>query len=103
MDVKKTSLDILRDLYGSSRRLNLYPLGHPMTQDTLKKPLETLNSVFAFKHSFTIELLREMVLTEGIFIEDTIYVSGLALAMKKHRLSNMVFYKLPLRQIRKHS
>ncbi len=91
MDIKKLSLEILRDLYGSSRRLAMYPLGHPVTQDTLKKPLEMLNKVFAFKHSFTLELFRDLLLAEGICIDDTIYVSGLALDLKKHKLANIVF------------
>jgi len=89
LDIKKLSLDILRDLYGSSRRLTMYPLGHPVTQDTLKKPLESINKIFSFKHSFTIELFKEKLLAEGICLEDTIYVSGLALDMKKHKLANI--------------
>jgi len=92
VDVKKLSLDILRDLYGGSRRLALYPLGHPVTQETLKRPLESINIVFSFKHSFTIELFKSMLLAEGICLEDTIYVSGIALDMKKHKLSNIGFY-----------
>jgi HEAT repeat protein len=91
MDVKSLSLDILRDLYGSSRRLAMYPLGHPVTQETLKKPLNALNEIFSFKHSFIIELFKDSLLAEGILLEDTIYVSGLALDMKKHNLSNIGF------------
>lgn len=92
MDVKILTLDILRDLYGSSRRLAMYPLGHPVTQETLKKPMNVLNKVFSFKHSVIIELFKDSLLAEGILLEDTIYVSGLALDMKKHNLSNIVFY-----------
>jgi HEAT repeat protein len=92
VDVKSLNLDILRDLYGSSRRLAMYPLGHPVTQDTLKKPMSALNEIFSFKHSFIIELFKDSILAEGILLEDTISVSGLALDMKKHNLSNIGFY-----------
>jgi HEAT repeat protein len=92
VDVRKLGLDILRDLYGSSRRLSMYPLGHPVTQETMKKPLESLNRFFEFKHSFVIELTQNGLMAEGIFLEDTIYVSGLALDMRKHKLSNVIFY-----------
>ncbi len=91
-DIKQISLNILRDLYGGSRRLAMYPLGHPTTQKTLKKPLSTLNEIFAFKHSFTIDLFKERILSEGILLEDTVFVSGLALEMKKHKLSSITFY-----------
>lgn len=91
VNIKNLSLDILRDLYGGSRRLSMYPLGHPTTQDTLKKPLSALNKIFAFKHSFAIELFKSNLLAEGILIEDTIYASGLAMDMKKHNISNIVF------------
>lgn len=91
MDVKNLSFDILRDLYGSSRRLAMYPLGHPVTQETLKRPLNALNEIFSFKHSFIIELFKDSLLAEGILLDDTIYVSGLALDMKKHNLVNIGF------------
>lgn len=91
MDVKNATLDILRDLYGSSRRLTMYPLGHPVTEETLKKPVHALNRIFSSKHSVIIELFRDSLLAEGILLEDTIYVSGLALDMKKHNLSNIAF------------
>jgi hypothetical protein len=81
-DIKQLSLDILRDIYGSSRRLALYPLGHPITQETLKKPLSMLNDIFTFKHSFTIDLFKQRVLGEGVLLDDTVYVSGIALEMK---------------------
>ncbi len=89
MDIKAQSLEILRHLYGSSRRLSMYPLGHPVTQETLKKPLDALNVIFSFKHSFTIELYKERLLVEGILLDDSVYVSGLAMDMKKHNLSNI--------------
>jgi hypothetical protein len=90
-DIKQTSLDILRDIYGSSRRLALYPLGHPITQETLKKPLGTLNEIFIYKHSFTVDLFKDRVLGEGVLLDDTVYVSGIALEMKKHKLSRITF------------
>jgi HEAT repeat protein len=90
-DIKQLSLDILRDIYGSSRRLAMYPLGHPITQETLKKPLSTLNYIFTFKHSFTIDLFKQRVLGEGVLLDDTVYVSGIALEMKKHKLSTITF------------
>ncbi len=88
-DVKLICTDILRDLYGSSRRLAIYPLGHPVTQETLKKPLATLNGIFSFKHSFTVDLFKERVFGEGIVLDDTIFVSGMALEMKRHKLSTI--------------
>jgi len=91
-DIRQLSLDILRDIFGSSRRLAIYPLGHPITQETLRKPLGGLNEIFAFKHSFTIELFRNRVLAEGILLDDTVFVSGFAMEMKKHKLSNILFY-----------
>jgi HEAT repeat protein len=91
VDIRNLSLEILRDLYGSSRRLSMYPLGHPITQESLKKPLSVLNKIFAFKHSFAVELFKSNLLAEGILIEDTIYASGLALDMKKHNINNIVF------------
>jgi hypothetical protein len=90
-DIKHLSLDILRDIYGSSRRLALYPLGHPITQDTLKKPLGSLNEIFTFKHSFTVDLFKEKVLGEGVLLDDTVFVSGIALEMKKHKLARITF------------
>ncbi len=92
MDIKKLSHEILRDLYGGSRRLSMYPLGHPITQETLKKPLDLLNQIYLFKHSFNIEFFKDRLLAEGILLDDTVYVSGLALDMKKHKLSNIALY-----------
>ncbi|UCE66885.1 MAG: HEAT repeat domain-containing protein [Candidatus Zixiibacteriota bacterium] len=92
MDIKKLCHEILRDLYGGSRRLSMYPLGHPITQETLKKPLELLNRIYSFKHSFNIEFFKDRLLAEGILLDDTVYVSGLALDMKKHKLSNITLY-----------
>jgi HEAT repeat protein len=92
VDIKKISQDILRDLYGASRRLSMYPLGHPITQETLRKPLEFLNHIFLIKHSFNIEYHKERLVAEGILLDDTVYVSGLALDMEKHKLSNMAIY-----------
>jgi len=90
-DIKQLCLDILRDTYASSRRLAMYPLGHPTTQETLKKPLSDLNEIFVFKHSFVIELFRGRLLAEGILLEDSVFVSGMALEMKKHKLTNIIF------------
>jgi len=92
MDIRKLSHGILRDLYGGSRRLSMYPLGHPITQETLKKPFELLNQIYFFKHSFNIEFFKDRLLAEGILLDDTVYVSGLALDMKKHKLSNISLY-----------
>lgn len=89
MDIRKLSHNILRDLYGGSRRLSMYPLGHPITQETLKKPMELLNEVFSFKNSFNIEFYKGRLLAEGVLLDDTVYVSGLALDMKKHKLNNI--------------
>ena len=92
MDIKKISSDILRDLYGASRRLSMYPLGHPITQETLKKPLELLNHIFLLKHSFNIECHKDRLIAEGILLDDTVYVSGIVLDMKKHKLSNLAIF-----------
>jgi HEAT repeat protein len=78
-------------MYGSSRRLAMYPLGHPTTQEALKKPLNALNEIFSFKHSFVIEFFRGRLLAEGILLDDSVYDSGMALELKKHKLSNVVF------------
>jgi HEAT repeat protein len=79
-------------MYACSRRLALYPLGHPTTQETLKKPLNSLNEIFAFKLSFVVELFRDRLVGEGILLDDTIIVSAIALEMKKHKLTNVVFH-----------
>ncbi|UCC80490.1 MAG: HEAT repeat domain-containing protein [Candidatus Zixiibacteriota bacterium] len=92
MDIKKLGLEILRELYGGSRRLSMYPLGHPITQETLKKPLALLNQIYSFKHSFNIEFFKDRLLAEGILLDDTVYVAGLALDMKKHKLSSISLY-----------
>lgn len=92
MDIKKLGLEILRELYGGSRRLSMYPLGHPITQETLKKPLALLNQIYSFKHSFNIEFFKDRLLAEGILLDDTVYVSGLALDMKKHKLSSISLF-----------
>jgi len=89
MDIRKLSHNILRDLYGGSRRLSMYPLGHPITQETLNKPLELLSEVFSFKNSFNTEFFKDRLLAEGILLDDTVYVSGLALDMKKHKINNV--------------
>jgi HEAT repeat protein len=90
-EIRQLSLEIIRDLYGSSKRLAMYPLGHPSTQDVLKKPLGGLNEIFSFKHSFVIELFKDRLLAEGILLDNSVFVSGLSIEMKKHKLANVVF------------
>jgi HEAT repeat protein len=90
-DLKQISLDILRDIYGSSRRLAMYPLGHPITQETLKKPLGGLNEIFRIKHSFIIELFKDRILAEGVLLDENVYINGMSLEMKKHKLANIIF------------
>ena len=92
LDIKKLSMDILRDLYAGSRRLSLYPLGHPITQETLKKPLNSLNLIHSIKLSFSLEIFKDRLLAEGIPLEETVYVSGLSLDMKKHGMKNFTIY-----------
>jgi HEAT repeat protein len=91
IDVKRISLDIIRDFYSASRKLVMYPLGHPNTNDTLKKSVERLNEIFSIKRSFVIQTFAGRLLAEGIILEDNVFVSGLLLDLKKHNLNSVVF------------
>jgi len=77
MDIKEVCLDILRDLYSASRQLMMYPMGHPVTNDTLLKPLDRLNAIFSFKKSFVIQVYNGRLVCEGLLLENTVFVEGL--------------------------
>jgi HEAT repeat protein len=91
IDIKRVSLDIIRDFYSTSRKLVMYPLGHPNTNDTLKKSVERLNEIFSIKRSFVVQSFGGRLLAEGILLEDNVFVSGILLDLKKHNLNSVVF------------
>jgi len=91
LDLKKASLDIIRELFSASRKLVMYPLGHPQTSETLKKSLERMNEVFSIKHSFSLQLFSNRLAAEGILLEENVFVNGLLLDLKKHELESVVF------------
>jgi hypothetical protein len=91
LDVKKLSLDIIRDFYSASRKLVMYPMGHPNTNETLKKSVERLNEIFGIKRSFVLHTFAGRLLAEGILLEDNVFVNGLLLDLKKHDISSVVF------------
>lgn len=90
-DIKSVSLDILRQLYSASRKLLLYPLGHPITDETLKKPLERLNDIFRFKITFVIQTFGERLLAEGLLLDETVFVNGFLFDLKKHNIKSVKF------------
>lgn len=91
IDIKRISLDIIRDFYSASRKLVMYPLGHPNTNDTLKKAVESLNEIFAIKRSFVIQTFGSRLIAEGILLEENVFVNGLLLDLKKHNINCVVF------------
>lgn len=91
IDIKRISLDIIRDFYSASRKIVMYPLGHPNTNDTLKKAVESLNEIFAIKRSFVIQTFGGRLIAEGILLEENVFVNGLLLDLKKHNISAAVF------------
>ncbi len=91
MDLKKISLDIVRELYSASRKLVMYPLGHPQTNETLKKSLERMNEVFAVKRSFSLQVFSNRLAAEGILLEESVFVNGLLLDLKRHELESVMF------------
>ena len=91
IDVKEICLDILRDLYSASRQLMMYPIGHPITNETLKKPLERLNDIFSFKRSFVIQIYNQQLVVEGLLMENNVFVKGLLNDFTKHSISVIEF------------
>jgi hypothetical protein len=91
IDIKRVSLDIIRDFYSASRKLVMYPLGHPNTNDTLKKSVERLNEIFAIKRSFVIQTFGGRLIAEGILLDENVFVNGFLLDLKKHNLGSVVF------------
>lgn len=91
IDIKRLSVDIIRDFYSASRKLVMYPLGHPNTNETLKKAVESLNEIFAIKRSFVIQTFGGRLIAEGILLEENVFVNGLLLDLKKHNINCVVF------------
>jgi len=91
MDIKEVCLDILRDLYSASRQLMMYPMGHPVTNDTLLKPLDRLNAIFSFKKSFVIQVYNGRLVCEGLLLENTVFVEGLMHDFEKHDIAALEF------------
>jgi len=91
MDIKEVCLDILRDLYSASRQLMMYPMGHPVTNDTLLKPLDRLNAIFSFKKSFVIQVYNGRLVCEGLLLENTVFVEGLIHDFEKHDIAALEF------------
>jgi HEAT repeat protein len=92
IDIKRISLDIIRDYYSASRKLVMYPLGHPNTNDTLKKAVESLNEIFAIKRSFVIQTFGGRLIAEGILMDENVFVNGLLMDFKRHGIDTAVFY-----------
>ncbi|MCP4581665.1 MAG: HEAT repeat domain-containing protein [candidate division Zixibacteria bacterium] len=90
-DIKRICLDILRDLYSASRKLMMYPADHPIANETLKKPLERLNDIYAFKRSFNIRIYNNRLVAEGLLMEDNVFVNGLLIDLARHNLDSVTF------------
>ena len=88
-DVKTACLDILRDIYSASRKLMLYPIDHPIANETLKKPLERLNDIFIFKRSFIIQTYNNRLVAEGLLLEENVFVNGLLMDLTKHNINSV--------------
>jgi len=91
IDIKEVCLDILRDLYSASRQLIMYPMGHPITNDTLIKPLNRLNTIFSFKKSFVIQVYNGRLVCEGLLLENIVFVEGLIRDFEKHDIAVVEF------------
>ncbi|GEM_PF-1316606 len=91
IDIKEVCLDILRDLYSASRQLIMYPMGHPITNDTLLKPLDRLNTIFSFKKSFVIQVYNGRLVCEGLLLENIVFVEGLIRDFEKHDIAAVEF------------
>jgi hypothetical protein len=76
-DVKLACLDILRDMYSASRKLMLYPIDHPIANETLKRPLERLNGIFTYKSSFIIQTFNNRLVAEGLLLEENVFVNDM--------------------------
>ena len=90
LEIKAISLEILRDLYSASRKLMMYPLGHPITNDILRKPYERLCEVFKFKNSFVLQVYNQRLVAEGLLLEDNVFVSGLLMDLTRHNIRTIV-------------
>jgi len=89
LDVKTACLDILRDIYSASRKLMLYPIDHPIANETLKKPLERLNDIFIFKRSFVIQTYNNRLVAEGLLLEENVFVNGLLMDLTRHNIRSV--------------
>lgn len=90
LDIKTVSLEILRDLYSASRKLMMYPLGHPITNDILKKPYDRLCEIFRFKHSFVLQVYNQRLVAEGLLLDDNVFVSGLVMDLTRHNIRTII-------------
>ena len=90
-DIKLICLDIMRDLYSASRKLMMYPIDHPLTNDTLKKPFGNLNEIFKFKRSFVVQTYSTRLITEGLLLEDNVFVNGILMDLAKHKIISVEF------------
>ncbi len=86
-DVKLACLDILRDMYSASRKLMLYPIDHPIANETLKRPLERLNGIFTYKSSFIIQTFNNRLVAEGLLLEENVFVNGFLMDLTKHNIN----------------
>lgn len=92
LDIKRISLDIVRELYSASRKLVMYPLGHPQSNETLKKTIERMNEIFNIKHSFSLQVYANRLAAEGILLDENVFVNGILLDFKRHDLNSVVFF-----------
>lgn len=91
IDIKQIALDILRDLYSASRKLTMYPMEHPLTSETLKKPLAYFNEIFRYKHSFVIRTYNKRLTAEGLLLDDSVFVGGMLHDLKRHNIDSISF------------
>ena len=91
IDIKEVCLDIHRDLYSASRKLIMDTMGHPKTNETLIKPLNSLNTIFSFKKSFVMQVYNGRLVCEGLLLENIIFVEGLIRDFEKHDIAVVEF------------
>lgn len=92
MDIKAICLDIFRDIYAASRQLMMYPMGHPIMNETLKKPLDSLNTIFSFKKSFIVQVYNQRLTAEGLLLDNTVFIKGMLGDLAKHDITKVEFF-----------